>query len=985
MTITFGFIDKIHNLLTNDEWIDSHNPKKRLEQFKSALETLRDAKQRVKLEKTINQLEKNISSDKESVLTLAKAQVSPNEGTELLANLHLLYNKDYNPRSCKTLEQLLRNNFSQLNSPNVYAKITKQVITPQSIPHEGKPVNKKLYDEVLPYCIIIRDLYTENGELNALVMAEKLSTYFKNLSDVKSYLKTINYDTKETIELSFQFNLPTDISHETLEFFQALNALVGRESLRLFSNAHLLERNDKFQEIIKTSKLSDNDFIKDIAKADDSQKKVQENLTNLIRDITDIAHQEVYQYNEQELSSENKLYAKNLAKFSFQGKLDNASFQKALDFIKEGNLKKSNNMPPINFDIEIKGKKYNFAALPANDMRGFLLGKFSNSCQSIGDNSEKCVLDGMNKPSAGFYIITDNKGKIRAQSYAWLAGEGGEKPTSLVLDSFEHLGKEDKQLFTPIMNKLKEELHKQDLNLYVGIGGQTPSITIEPVVHPLPIEKDFYIYGDSQKVYPITAELPELGSLQANMEFSNVQQFNSFEEVQEQNKLITAAILQKQKIEISQNIAYLINGGLSIGNIESLINNPASEKSKLFLTPVRNMNRLASSPINAKILFIEYDINPAKAKFFFAKANTFGQLAIDDKILFEEYDTNPEKVKLFLNYTYPRAKLIGCGILFKEYDKNPEKVKLYMDKIYDILTLTRDAGIEQERLFEECGTKPTKIQYLCQNIRAIKYLNRMDLMNGQILFEEYDRNPQKIAHFFKDYYNVADCKVELKKLFEEYDTNPEKVELFVTAGSDIAALVLDTNILFKEYDTNPDRIKLILKNAELLVTLVEHKIVTPESLLAASCEQISSFVQVATVRANQRKIAQKQEITSGFSAIKDAIFEGNTQLFKKLLQDHPIDINTKDTSGSTMLHFAIVYNRSQNEEIIKILLTQPKIDLSIKNSDDLTYQDLATRQGYHNIAKMIKSYQDLAQTEVPSHAQRIRSRSESPKPVGHFR
>ena len=66
----------------------------------------------------------------------------------------------------------------------------------------------------------IANLYTENGGLNSLEMAKKLSTYFGNLNDIKSYLKTVNYDTKATIELSFQFNLPQTLSSQTLEFFK---------------------------------------------------------------------------------------------------------------------------------------------------------------------------------------------------------------------------------------------------------------------------------------------------------------------------------------------------------------------------------------------------------------------------------------------------------------------------------------------------------------------------------------------------------------------------------------------------------------------------------------------------------------------------------------------------------------------------------------------------------------------------------------------
>lgn len=71
-------------------------------------------------------------------------------------------------------------------------------------------------------------------------------------------------------------------------------------------------------------------------------------------------------------------------------------------------------MPDINFDIEVTGKKYNFPKLPADDMKGFMLGKFSNSCQSIGHDSEICILDGMSKANAGFYIITDDERKYKS-------------------------------------------------------------------------------------------------------------------------------------------------------------------------------------------------------------------------------------------------------------------------------------------------------------------------------------------------------------------------------------------------------------------------------------------------------------------------------------------------------------------------------------------------------------------------------------------
>ncbi|WP_234943904.1 MAG: hypothetical protein QFX12_03185 [Rickettsia africae] len=63
----------------------------------------------------------------------------------------------------------------------------------------------------------------------------------------------------------------------------------------------------------------------------------------------------------------------------------------------------------------------------------------------------------------------------------------------MVLDSFEHLGKEDKLLFVPIINKLREALQKQALNLYVGCGGQTPKLDINTILHPKPMEQDLYM------------------------------------------------------------------------------------------------------------------------------------------------------------------------------------------------------------------------------------------------------------------------------------------------------------------------------------------------------------------------------------------------------------------------------------------------------------------------------------------------------------
>ena len=106
----------------------------------------------------------------------------------------------------------------------------------------------------------------------------------------------------------------------------------------------------------------------------------------------------------------------------------------------------------------------------------------------------------MTKNSAGFYVITDEKGKILAQSYAWL-GEGNK----LVLDSFEYLGN-NPELFIPAIGKFSQILAtlSTPISLMIGTGGRTPKIKVsETQKRPEPVDKSLFMYGDSRLVYVI--------------------------------------------------------------------------------------------------------------------------------------------------------------------------------------------------------------------------------------------------------------------------------------------------------------------------------------------------------------------------------------------------------------------------------------------------------------------------------------------------
>jgi len=260
MRITFDNIEHIHKLLTTTEWIDKYNPHKRLEKLEQDLKEAKDEKTKEKITRAISGVQKSINSSKAGELTLEKAEINKNEAEILLTNLHLVYENSpsYNKQSQEVLKKLIQDNFDKINSSEIYDNVTKKYIPTHQSSSSSDIINQDLYDKVLPYCDLIANLYTERNTLDKYDMAKKLSTYFSNFEDVQNYLKTVDYSTKGTIELSFQYNLPGELEDKSLEFWQNLNAYVpklGREPLVLFSNAHLLEDDTKFKELLNNEEV----------------------------------------------------------------------------------------------------------------------------------------------------------------------------------------------------------------------------------------------------------------------------------------------------------------------------------------------------------------------------------------------------------------------------------------------------------------------------------------------------------------------------------------------------------------------------------------------------------------------------------------------------------------------------------------------------------------------------------------------------------
>ncbi len=173
-------------------------------------------------------------------------------------------------------------------------------------------------------------------------------------------------------------------------------------------------------------------------------------------------------------------------------------FLRCLKFKRNGNIKSHDVMPDFSIDGKAIGApEYTFRKLPADDLRGLVLGKLTNCCQYLGGPGESCAIYGMSEPESCFYVV-EYKGKIVAQLWAWggkgklsqtqLSKEGGKekapKETFIVFDSWERLRPENDWLISRFLPYLLDEFGKTPApadekeliytRLSIGNGGATP-------------------------------------------------------------------------------------------------------------------------------------------------------------------------------------------------------------------------------------------------------------------------------------------------------------------------------------------------------------------------------------------------------------------------------------------------------------------------------------------------------------------------------
>ena len=155
---------------------------------------------------------------------------------------------------------------------------------------------------------------------------------------------------------------------------------------------------------------------------------------------------------------------------------------------------------------------YCLVKLPIGDPRAYILGHITNCCQSIGGDSEQCVIDGITRENNGFYVLLKANpraheravidGKINyanhaivGQGYAWLS-----ELDNLTFDSWENLTPStDDNVIVDLLGAFAQACFEKKPSIgriTIGVGGKTPKAYAVETPYPEKIAEGFN-YGDA--------------------------------------------------------------------------------------------------------------------------------------------------------------------------------------------------------------------------------------------------------------------------------------------------------------------------------------------------------------------------------------------------------------------------------------------------------------------------------------------------------
>lgn len=213
-----------------------------------------------------------------------------------------------------------------------------------------------------------------------------------------------------------------------------------------------------------------------------------------------------------------KVYAKGhehpeLAELCFQFAWKEEDFEEALTLVKifekasvrNPAAKPGQNIPKVDIDGALFGKPdYRFYKLAPGDVRGLVLGEFTDCCQHLSGHGSDCAEHGFSSPHGGFYVLANTKtDQIVAQSWAW-RGKKGE----LVLDSLESLpGHMNAQQWQGLCAAFAQQAGAENniKALRIGTGGATPALPYPETRKPAkPLDYDGYRDSSQQYEVPLT-------------------------------------------------------------------------------------------------------------------------------------------------------------------------------------------------------------------------------------------------------------------------------------------------------------------------------------------------------------------------------------------------------------------------------------------------------------------------------------------------
>lgn len=767
------------------------------------------------------------------------------------------------------------------------------------------------------------ETFYPGSAFDKIKFATVLAIQFNNIQDVEKFLNTIPFTNAETIQ----------------------NAILANGNN--FWDYGKLEA----QELIAWQKIN-GEFLKEGLKIFKHAVKLKEMGVNII----DLCHkykgmellQELERVKESNIKFANYNENPEMAQLFMEYNLTEQDFNKALSLWP----KNKSTLPDIDCKInkenkdEANSKKiFHFYKLRAGDIKGLVLGKMTNSCQSIGGHSEKCVIDGYQREDTDFYVIaeqtTDGKEEIIGQSYAWIGSRNGKKV--LVLDSYEAL-RQGKSLFVPMVKHLlqiiKDHPELEFDGLYVGTGGQTPTInsdTFNDVDHP----SGLFRYPDSENLYHITDNVEMLANSGGNVDERIA---NTFEQLMDEASSFKSPQYFTPKLKNIINI---------LGFVPELLKSSEEfEYKKDLLLYIEKQNDIHSLFLVATALNEIKDMEDYISKFPDDKSDVIGRF----NNLVGKYDN--ELIDILTNITTDtntKFHPIHYSQLFKFalYRKNDTTLDILVKKAR---SLNEQESCEDSLLFNAAvNNRMDLIKKLVENGADINFCDKYNSILGSLLLKNTKNtiDPKIIVYLIK---NGADINKSA------YLYTPSK---YLSSNQQIAHELLVQNV---KLDFSPADVKKLLHDAisyynfDFVKLLLNNNALNKENVTAeniiAILQNEGPFDLFKTLVEKYMNINDLNKTFgySGKTMLYIAVENNNIDAVKLLLEKYMDNINDLNkifgSSGKTILHIAVEKN---NIDVVKLLL-EKNVNTKIR-SDSGNALDLAKSSKMTEIADLIEKHQ----------------------------